>query len=1713
MPCGFPIICLSVMPESPETPAPSDASPGASLSAALNAIAAEFEVAMGSAERVKAACTQLRRQLTSPPSSSDLERLRQLLPLLSTRMGPIATLLFDLFDTLSLSTEDLWPFLKGMLGARDRTLALRALERLRDLAESGAISVNLQITGFLASRVEMDGSPLVAADCLEMVAKIIQHLTLPGRPAGQDPLIALYLQEKDRRQRLMAARILDSKGNPAPSSLAEAVLGRDVCQFLSPYLAFTRATHLDLIHLVPVPGVPPPVLPSLQRAEALCGNRLLRELIAELGWERLNFGLHVRKQISISIGKSFPFMVSPAEATLFESVKEARPSGEHWIFIAYGGLGSEDREGVKDDNPVSLFREYNLAHADVLAEILSLAPLTRETIRRILDLMGRIVSIFTALFSSHSDDCAALSDKYRGLRERITLELEKAPQDNQLSPELTRLVQMFEDPASLDEVQTLHGLKRYLHQRGLDLVFCLVETRRATNRTVSISTASPVRILRVFREIRYVDFEPEQRADESTSLPYPVSALVEGFARQILHGQAVLPDVRIFCYGNEVHYYFSFQNHPAFLRIDYSPPLKGGMIDLKYYGVSKNELDLHPNPSLDAIQQVLRKIEFDVQAKDTRIHARYDKEKTLDLADLCKKVEALFRLIPYLMEIDWVIGSLDLPDESRQAVADAWTAFFARWGVLPINQLLTKDRQAILVKVEKGLKGDREVAWTGQAPYCDRFSTPVPADLSVRLQSALAGLGLKTAPSCGDLRPPSMGQLQLENLFLGPLREAVTRGEITEKDNGFQRTPGDLFKRVHEAERFAEIVTSEKEAVAASASLARLLAPLEQTLPFQTTGRLNGCEVQSASLPILGRTLTLFVVRDLEGMICLAMFAPDKVLCCRRETGAIKWCFNGSLDASVLAMVLWLNRYTSPGMGSMVSVDMEGAERIGDLFRRVNLHQLPRPFHDEKALKGLKASPGRAVGRVLLGTEGRRPKDFEGSILVTPSLRPEDNTFLYHSSGIISTGGGILSHAGLTAIQFRKPALIISGEWQRSPDGALMLMCRTSRYREEKKTAHGCHISIHSDVHERDHSLREGDLVVIDADEGSLQVLGQGRDALAFHEDFQHLGEATRQLTRTTDKKKTLILRGRRLRSRHQIEKLLGRFTDPMLACHVVRELVVSDHLSSDRGGQSEKTHLLSTLLKNPDVGSIARDHLLWLFDDLKRRNHALMETLLRQIPSAEQPYEILWLRLKMRHLRQTLEGVFATLRGCGFETVSIDDLRPKDVDPVAEQRLRALREIIVRDMAAAASSFQVDFRLRHLVRQANRLDLVLETQPDLQEPIARIERRIVREDRKTRDRLERRRILTPQDGGFELFPFIGWKAANLAEVERLGGRGLTPPWIVIADRAFQEILDAVPDRNVDVLKGTAPDTTLRQAIESILRRDDVDDFQKSINIRQLWEGMTLPAAFVQEVVTAYHHLNENMPKDSAEEDPLNPFVAIRSSSKEEDAEMAARAGEFDTFLFIRRETALLDHIKRAWSGLWTERAIHNRLVLGMTSEPAGGVIVQRNVWSRVSGVLQTVNVAEGNLREMVINAALGLGEGVVSGIVSADQIVVDKEGIRGGGPLRFRYITRDKNEQVVFDKHTGLGTVLSHTLSHQRLRPALEYVELCELVRIADRLETAYGYPLDIEFGIEGAKLWILQARPVVPFLAALQETVQNYPLAVRKDRAPASTAKEIPL
>jgi pyruvate phosphate dikinase-like enzyme/PEP-utilizing family enzyme len=1670
----------------------------------LRAIETEFRLAAGRPERVEAACGKLLRWISFPPGPSELMILGRLAPLLRERGASLATPVFSLLEQAASSSKAPWTLLDDMVRARDRELAHRALALAARLAESGSLHVNRSVVQRLADLAAVEDSCLDGKDALDAAERIVSRLPAEGAGA-EDPLLALYLRG-GRKVRLLAARLLDRDGSLPPAGLARELLGEKTWSAVSAALDYTRATHRDLLSLAPVEGEPPPLLMDLSRAEGECGPGLVRQVIADLGWPRVNLGLEVRQLVGVSLDGSLPFMVSAWEAPLLERLPGARRVSETFLFTAHGG----DRAGGDESasgGAVSRFRDYNLLHAQVLAELLDVAPLGAGKVRRILGRMDAIVEHFILLFRAHTDETGVLESVYGDLRGRILAEMERQASPLLCSAELTRLVQAFEDPRSLGEVRTLHGLKRYLHQRGLRLAFRLVETGRGTNRTVDLVAAS-AKVLRRGGEIRYIDFEPEEGRGRSR-LPHGVEAVAEAFGRQLLSGKETFPGARIFCYGNEVHYYLTFANHPAFLRIDYAPPLQGGMIDLEYYGVSKNELSIHPNPSLDVVCRFLREMGFDALAENTRIHARYDKERALDLGDLREKAEALFRLVPYLMELDWIVGALELGAEARKKVAEAWAGSFARWGILPLQDLLTSDRRGILTALEADPSGWREISWSGAGSYRDRFA-PVSRKSLAGLAGALQDLGLDPAPDLPEADGACVGQLFLERELLRPLREAALQGGIAATGGAPARRPADLFQREDEAALFAGILSGGDAALAASARLARRAAPLERSLRFLTTGSVGGHEVQRAALPLRTGTAALYVLRDGAGMIRLALFSDGGLLCRRRETTRDPWESSASDDAARFAALLRAGGYLAPGGEDPLEAPEEAPGRLRDLFRRAPRPLPLSPLPGERAVGGLKASPGRCVGRAVFPAPGRRGEDLFGSVLLAPMLRPEDNALLFRAAGVVSTGGGILSHAGLMALQFRKPALIIPGRWKEEADGSRTLLYRTLEYREESREAGGATVTLRRDVREREVELHEGDLVALDAAEGVLRAFGHERETLALHDNLRNLSALSRRLALCSDGGDRLALRGRFLRARFQTEKLLLRLDDPALARHVVRELL-SGEGAEGNGGHPGRARLLALVLENPRVGAPAREALLHMLRDLERRRRSAEEEARDRLPASESSHEVLSARLEVLRLRRAEEEALRSAAAGGMDLPVPDGEAGAEVDRLAAIRLSELRDGVHTSLQVALAAPGPRYDLRHRLRQLRRIDEVLgNPECDL---ARRTRERIAREDEEAIRRLEGRRIMMHEDGGFELVPRIGWKAANLAEAERLGPKGAVPPWFVVTHTAFEELLAAPRMGREATAGGKRPaGSTLGEAIASILGRTDCDDVRKSALIRALWEAAELPEALSRELGEAYRRLGEAPGGSGAEDDPAGPFVAIRSSAREEDTEAAARAGEFDTFLFVRGEQAVRDHLKRAWSGLWSERAIHNRALLSPAAgTPGGGVIVQRIAWSRVSGVLQTVNAAGGEVREMVINAGLGMGEGIVSGAVAADHVVVSKDGDLERGPLRFRYITSDKQEQVVFNRRTGLGTLRVESLYHQRLRPALEYVELWELVRAAARLEAAYGYPLDLEFGIEGSRLWILQVRPVPAAFSVLGETLERFPLPCTRRPDARPSAEEI--
>ncbi|HEX7580722.1 MAG TPA: hypothetical protein VF580_12045, partial [Thermoanaerobaculia bacterium] len=577
------------------------------LDAALQVVEAELTSPMGRADRVQEACHRLRALNHSWAEAVRAGRFASLASLAACRAGPsvepVVMLLLEV-------AEDADPtLLEPLLGSPSPAVALAALDRAVRLAAKGLLD-GPRVAALLATLVETSGSPFTDREALARVALLLRE---PGDEGGQARLDALFSSSEDPRLRRLAARLLDLSPSLPSVERVRLTLGDDAARFLAPYLEFTRATHIDLLDLSPI-GEPPPCLPSLRQAEEICGEAILREILSAFGWRSINVGLQVRPFVGVSWNGSFPLLLTPTEGRLLEDDLRARKVFERWIVVAHGGASRLGRVATAGDDPVDRFRGLNLLQADALGEILDLSPLTADKVGRILSRIDRIVEEFCGLFAAKEpDECGVVADVHRGIKERIEREMAATPAGRPLSAEVTRLVQLFEDPQTAGEIRTLHGLKRYLHQKGLQLGFRIAEMGRGTDRTVDFAILDGRHLGPVVRAVEYVDFEEEQVAAGPLGIPWPVWVAVDGLSRQLLFRQQRLPKVKAFCYGNEVHYFLGYRNHPLFLRVDFAPPLRGGMLDLEYFGVSKHELDSHPNPSLDGVGRFFRRLDVEVQ--------------------------------------------------------------------------------------------------------------------------------------------------------------------------------------------------------------------------------------------------------------------------------------------------------------------------------------------------------------------------------------------------------------------------------------------------------------------------------------------------------------------------------------------------------------------------------------------------------------------------------------------------------------------------------------------------------------------------------------------------------------------------------------------------------------------------------------------------------------------------------------------------------------------------------------------------------------------------------------------------------------------------------------------------------------------------------------------------------------------------------------------
>ncbi|USZ72145.1 phosphoenolpyruvate synthase [Natronosalvus halobius] len=294
----------------------------------------------------------------------------------------------------------------------------------------------------------------------------------------------------------------------------------------------------------------------------------------------------------------------------------------------------------------------------------------------------------------------------------------------------------------------------------------------------------------------------------------------------------------------------------------------------------------------------------------------------------------------------------------------------------------------------------------------------------------------------------------------------------------------------------------------------------------------------------------------------------------------------------------------------------------------------------------------------------------------------------------------------------------------------------------------------------------------------------------------------------------------------------------------------------------------------------------------------------------------------------------------------------------------------------------------------------------------------------------------------------VGGKGASLGELTDAGLP--VPPGFVVTAGTYRRFIE---DAGIDEELFEVVDVDVEDSAALASAADGAQD---------LILETPFPDELREEILESYREI----------EGDEEAFVAVRSSATAEDLPDASFAGQQETFLNIT-EDDLLDRVRRCWASLFTQRAIYYRQEQGFDHSVVNiAVVVQQMVDAETSGVMFTSHPSTGD-PTMIIEAAWGLGEAVVSGAVSPDNYVVSRE----DGSIDVT--VAEKKVMHVKDEETG-ETVEREVDEDRRNARVLSDRDLEQLVELGERVESHYDTPQDVEWAMVDGVIYMLQSRPI---------------------------------
>ncbi|MCC6026079.1 MAG: phosphoenolpyruvate synthase, partial [Caldimicrobium sp.] len=353
----------------------------------------------------------------------------------------------------------------------------------------------------------------------------------------------------------------------------------------------------------------------------------------------------------------------------------------------------------------------------------------------------------------------------------------------------------------------------------------------------------------------------------------------------------------------------------------------------------------------------------------------------------------------------------------------------------------------------------------------------------------------------------------------------------------------------------------------------------------------------------------------------------------------------------------------------------------------------------------------------------------------------------------------------------------------------------------------------------------------------------------------------------------------------------------------------------------------------------------------------------------------------------------------------------------------------------------------------------------------------------------ERPFILFFKDISYKDVPLVGGKNASLGEMySKLTPKGINvPDGFAVTAEAYKYFIQK-----------NHLDDKIREALKGLDTHDVLDLQRRGRMVRNLILNAQMPKELEEEIRKAYRILEDEYGK--------NLDVAVRSSATAEDLPDASFAGQQETYLNVRGEDAVVEHVKKCFASLFTDRAISYREDKGFDHFNVYlSVAVQKMVRSdsACSGVMFTLDTESGFRDVVYITGSWGLGEYVVQGKVNPDEFYVFKPTLKLGYKPIVTKRLGSKDVKLVYGSNPRKPLKEVKTTYDERKRFVLDDEEILTLARWALIIEEHYGRPMDIEWAKDGdgktvgtGKLYIVQARPETVHAIKEQKFYEIYKL-----------------